>query len=321
MVLSRPIHQRVTQTVGRNESKQTMKSSFHPFRSARAKTEYQDLYMKRAKEWPVTSETKLLETPSGQTFVRVSGRITAPPLVLLPGSKGTSLTWIPNIAALSAHYRTYALDSIYDFGMSVSQRNINKPDDLITWLHEVLTVIDPEGSVNLLGLSYGGWLVSQYALHFPERVHKAVLLDPAATVLPVSFSLIFRALLSVIPLPGFRRQFYYWLLRDAVQSGKIGQTYVDEAVEDWAVAERCFAPLPMVVATVLNDKSLADFHVPCLVLIGENEKVYSALKAVQRLNRVAPQIKTEIIHNAGHDAWVVKANIVTKKVLDFLDEP
>jgi len=297
-----------------------MKSSFHPFRSARAKAEYQDLYMNRAKEWPVTSETKLLETPSGQTFVRVSGRITDPPLVLLPGSKGTSLTWIPNIAALSAHYRTYALDSIYDFGMSVSQRNINKPDDLVTWLHEVLTVINPEGSVNLLGLSYGGWLVSQYALHFPERVHKAVLLDPAATLLPVSFSLIFRALLSVIPLPGFRRQFYYWLLRDAVQSGKIGQTYVDEAVADWAVAERCFARLPMVAATVLNDRSLVDFPVPCLVLIGENEKVYSALKAVQRLNRVAPRIKTEIIQNAGHDAWVVQANIVTKKVLDFLDE-
>jgi len=307
--------------VRRYESKQTMKSSFHPFRSAQAKAEYQALYIKRAKEWPVASETKLIETPSGQTFVRVSGHITNPPLVLLPGSKGTSLTWIPNIAALSSHYRTYALDSIYDFGLSVSHRNIKKPDDLITWLHEILTVINPEGSVNLLGLSYGGWLVSQYALHFPERVHKIVLLDPAATVLPVSFSLIFRALLSVIPLPGFRQQFYYWLLRDTVQSGKIGQTYVDEAVADWAVAEHCFAPLPMVAASVLNDKSLSDFLVPCLVLIGENEKVYSALKAVQRLNRVAPQIKTEIINDAGHDAWVVKADVVTRKVLDFLNEP
>jgi pimeloyl-ACP methyl ester carboxylesterase len=298
-----------------------MKLPFHPFRSERAKAEYQALYMKRAKAWPVESETKLIETPSGQTFVRMSGRITDQTLVLLPGSKGTSLTWIPNIAALSSHYRTYALDSIYDFGLSVSHRNIKKPDDLITWLHEVLTVINPEGSVNLLGLSYGGWLVSQYALNFPERVHKIVLLDPAATVLPVSYSLIFRALLSVIPLPGFRQQFYYWLLRDTVQSGKIGQTYVDEAVADWTVAERCFAPLPMVAASVLNDESLSDFLVPCLVLIGENEKVYSALKAVQRLNRVAPQIKTEIIHDAGHDAWVVKADVVTRKILDFLNEP
>jgi pimeloyl-ACP methyl ester carboxylesterase len=305
----------------REEVKQTMQSSFHPFRSVQAKAEYQALYMKRAAEWPVASETRLIETPSGQTCVRVSGRLSDPALVLLPGSQGTSLTWIPNIAALSAHYRTFALDAIYDFGLSVSHRKIKKPDDLIAWLHEVLTVIAPESSVNLLGLSYGGWLVSQYALHFPKRVHKVVLLDPAATVLPVSFSLIFRALLSVIPLPGFRKQFYYWLLHDTVLSGEIGRTYVDDAVSDWAVAERCFKPLPLVAATVLNDEALKDFNVPSLVLIGENEKVYSAQKAVKRLNSIAPQIKTDIIHNAGHDAWVVKADIVTRKVLDFLNEP
>lgn len=70
----------------------------HPFRSARAKAEYQALYMERAKAWPVTSETQLIETPSGQTFVRSSGHLTDPPLILLPGSRGTScldggLTW------------------------------------------------------------------------------------------------------------------------------------------------------------------------------------------------------------------------------------
>ena len=298
-----------------------MKSPFHPFRSARARAEYQALYLKRAKDWPVASETRLIETPAGQTFVRVSGRSPDPPLILLPGSKGTSLTWIPNIAALAARYRTYALDSIYDFGLSVSYRNIKRPDDLITWLHEVLTVLVPEGPVNLLGLSYGGWLVSQYALRFPERLHKVVLLDPAATILPVSFALIFRALLTLIPLPGFRRRFYYWLLRDTVHSGKSGQAYVDEAVADWALAECCFEPQPMVAATVLNDKSLRDFKVPCLVIIGEHEKIYSARKAVKRLNRIAPQIKTEIIPQAGHDAWVVRADIVTSKILDFLSEP
>jgi pimeloyl-ACP methyl ester carboxylesterase len=159
-----------------------------------------------------------------------------------------------------------------------------------------------------------------YVLLFPYRVHKVVLLDPAATVLPVSYVLILRALLSVIPLPVIRQRFYYWLLRDTMQSGEIGKSYVDEAVADWNLAERCFAPLPMVAATVLDDQSLLDFPVPCLVLIGENEKVYPARKAIQRLNRIAPQIKTCIIHNAGHDAWVVKAYLVTRKVLDFLSE-
>jgi pimeloyl-ACP methyl ester carboxylesterase len=276
--------------------------------------------MERAKAWPVASETKIIETPSGQTFIRLSGRLTDPPLILLPGSRGTSLTWIPNIAALSAHYRIYALDSIYDFGLSVRHGNIKKPEDLVTWLDEVLTVLVPEGLLSLVGLSYGGWLASQYALRFPERLHKIVLVAPAVTVLPVSFALICRALLTLIPLPGFRQQFYNWLLHDTVQSGEKGRALVAEAVADWAVAERCFGPLPMVAATLLDDKVLQGFRVPCLVLLGEHEKIYSARKAVRRLNRVAPWIKTELIPGAGHDLWIVQADLVTRTILSFLGE-
>ena len=298
-----------------------MESSYHPFRSERAKAEYHTLYMERAKEWPVASETRLIETPSGQTFVRVSGRMTDPPLVLLPGSLGTSLTWIPTIAALSAHYRPYALDSIYDFGFSISRRNIKKPDDIVTWLHEVLAVLVPEASVSLIGLSYGGWVASQYAVRFPERVRKAVFLAPALTVLPVSFALLFRALLTRLPIPGVHKQFYYWLLKDTVQSGESGRAFVDEAVADWIVAERCFSPLPMIPATVLSDTALRNFNVPSLFLVGEHEKIYSAQKAVDRLNRLAPQIKAEIIPHAGHDLLFVQPELVTNRMLDFLREP
>ena len=296
------------------------KSPYHPFRSAQAKAEYHSFYKESAKAWPVVSETKLLDTPSGQTFVRVSGRPTDPALVLLPGSRGTSLTWIPNIAALSSQYRTYALDSIYDFGLSVRQRDLKTRNDLILWLEEVLTVLIPEGKFRLVGLSYGGWLASQYALRFPERLHKLVLLAPAATVLPVSFSLIFRALLTLLPFPKFRKQFYYWLLHDAVESGDASRAFVDEAIADWTMAEHCFAPLPLIPATVLDDKTLKDFPVPCLFLIGEHEKMYSAQKAVERIHHIAPQIRTEIIPQAGHDLTFVQAELVTRMILSFLSE-
>jgi len=297
-----------------------MKSSSHPFRSEQAKAEYHALYMERAKKWPVNSETRIIETPSGKTFVRMSGDMKNPPLILLPGSLGTSLTWIPNIAALSAQYRTYALDSIYDFGLSVSHQSIKKTDDIITWLHDVLSVLVPEANINIIGLSYGGWVASQYVLRFPERVRRVAFLAPAFTILPASFTLMFWALLTRLPISKFRKQFYYWLLKDTVQSGESGRASVDEAVADWIVAERCFGFLPAIPPTVLKDAELRDFNVPSLFLVGENEKIYSAQKAVNRLNRIAPQIQTEIIPYAGHDLSFVQAEQVTKKILDFLKE-
>ena len=293
-------------------------SPFHPFRSLQAQKEYHAYYMERSRVWPVKSETRSIETPSGQTFVRISGESASPSLVLLPGSLATSLSWIPNIATLSHRHKTYALDSIYDFGLSVRWRKIKNREDIIAWLNEVLTALIPTGTFNLMGLSYGGWVASQYALCHPERLHKLVLLAPAMTVLPVSFSLIFRALLTRLPFGEFYRWFYYWLLQDAVRSGSSGQAFVDEAIVDWRTAERCFSPMPIIPATVLSDKAWQSFQIPVLFMVGENEKMYPAQKAASHLNRVAPRIETEVISRAGHDLTFTQAELVNGRILEFL---
>jgi pimeloyl-ACP methyl ester carboxylesterase len=293
-------------------------SPWHPFRSAAARAEYLALYADRAKRWPVPSETRTLDTPAGQTCVRMSGRPTDPPLVLLHGVRGNSLMWIPNIAALSARYRTYAVDTINDTGLSVRQRPITRPEHLLQWLDEVLAALSPGAPVSLVGMSYGGWLACEYALHFPARLRKVVLLAPAATVLPVSFAFTWRGALTLLPGLTFRRRFFYWLLHDAAQSGAAGRAQVDEYVNDWDVAERCFASLPAVPGTVLSDQALASLKVPTLYLVGENEKVYPASKALQRVHRVAPQIKTRLIPRAGHDLWIAQADIVNQALVDFL---
>ena len=43
--------------------------AYHPFRTAKAKEAHLALYDLRAQQWPVASETRMVETPYGQTFV------------------------------------------------------------------------------------------------------------------------------------------------------------------------------------------------------------------------------------------------------------
>jgi pimeloyl-ACP methyl ester carboxylesterase len=70
--------------------------------------------------------------------------------------------------------------------------------------------------------------------------------------------------------------------------------------------------------TVFDDDEWKSIGVPMLYVVGENEKIYSAEKAVQHLNTVAPQIKTDIIPGAGHDLVSVQAEMVDEMVLKFL---
>jgi pimeloyl-ACP methyl ester carboxylesterase len=293
---------------------------FYPFRSERAKAEYEAFCLDRAKAWPIPSETMTFETASGQTFVRASGRITDPPLVLLPGGRSGSLMWIHNIAALSAHYRTYALDTLGDVGFSLNRRDISKPEDLVNWLDEVSAVLVPEGPLNLLGISYGGWLAGQYALRFPGRLRNVVLLAPACTVLPVSSAFMARMGLLSIPVGKPLRRILRWLFRDAVRGDAACRALAEEAIADVQFAVRLFALPRPPWPTVINDEAWQGFRVPCLFLVGENEKIYSAQAAVGRLKRVAPQVKAEIIPGCGHDLTMVQADLVISKVLAFLSE-
>jgi pimeloyl-ACP methyl ester carboxylesterase len=294
---------------------------FYPFRSEPAKAEYEAFCAERAKAWPLPFETRLFDTTLGPTFVRISGQATDPPLVLLHGARGGSLMWVHLIGPLSARYRTFALDTIGDAGFSVNRQDITKPEQLVQWLDETLQVLVPRGQVNLMGISYGGWISALYALRAPERVRSVVMLAPGCTVLKTSFAFVARIALLSLPIGNRLRRTMCWLFKDAVNGDAASRALVEEAISDVERVVRLFALPRPPWPTVLDDSEWRQFRVPGLFLVGENEKIYSPQAAVRRIERVAPKVKTEIIPGAGHDLTMVRPDLVIKKVLEFLDEP
>ncbi len=111
---------------------------------------------------------------------------------------------------------------------------------------------------------------------------------------------------------------FTWLMQDAVKDDEANRRLVERAVDDILVAFQCFKFKPPVPPTVLKDEELASIKVPTLFLVGENEKLYSAQQAVQRLNEVAPQIETEIIPDCGHGLTIEQTEMVDKRILEFL---
>jgi len=293
---------------------------YHPFRSQKAKERYLKHYDLRAQTWPVASESLSVDTSYGQTFIRVSGPSNAKPLVLLPSSAATSLFWKPNIKALSKNFRVYAIDNIYDFGRSVYKRAINSVDDMMNWLDGMFDALGLENDINIMGLSHGAWLTSQYALHSPNRLNKIVLCAPPATIYPLPGMWAWYGITALIPHRYFLTNMTRWMFKDLTQKeDDVSKRMVNDLIDDAFIGLRSYKLKMPITPTVLNDEELRNIKMPTLFLVGENEVVYSAQKAIQRLNTVAPNIKTEIIPNAGHDLTIVQAEIVNKIVLDFLE--
>ncbi|GAB5494346.1 MAG: enantioselective carboxylesterase CesB [Phototrophicaceae bacterium] len=295
---------------------------YHPFLSEEAKTNYLAFYDGVASNWSVPSETKMIETSYGQTFVRISGAIDAPPLVLLHGAGSTSSMWMFSIEALSKHYRTYAVDSLINtgcVGRSIYTQAITNGDESSEWLNDLFDGLGLGNDINLIGASYGGWIANQYALRYQERLHKAVWIAPAGTVLPFSEDYLHRSMsLYMTRDPEVYKEFFRWNFKDFL--AKQPQV-LESMVAEFVLTLQSFVPpnpQEMPRLTALSDDELQAITIPTLFLIGENDVLYSANDAIERLNTIAPQIETQLIHDAGHDILLAQTEIVNQAILSFL---
>lgn len=262
----------------------------------------------------------MVATSYGQTFIRAGGKDGNPALVLLPGGNNTSLMWWQNISDLSQHFKTYAVDNIVDIGKSIPKKDIKRPEEFVVWLNELFDGLGLNTGINIVGLSYGGWIACNYALQSQGRLNKLALLAPAATVLPLCKEFWVRVMASaLIPHPYFTKSLLTWLCEDMSKKDNSSRAILKDAIDDFYTSIRAFKPRKLPVPTVLQDDELKKITVPTLYLVGENEKIYSAQQAVQRLNAIVPAITTEIIPGAGHDLSFVKPKAINRKIIEFLE--
>ena len=290
-------------------------SEHHPFRSIDAKEKCLAMFEAREKSnWPVKSEHLYVETSYGKTFVRAHGPVNAPHLVLLHGIGTNSLSWNHNIKDLSKEFRTYAVDIIDDYGLSINTTPIKNSSDHVKWLDELFTKLGFKDNINIIGHSYGSWMASQYALRFQKRLKKIVLIAPAATVLPIIFQFHIRHILSLLPFRYFKESLFSWV--DPTEKHKFE---VKKQADLIAVSMKCYKPRYRVVRpTVLSDEDLKSLKCQAFFLFGEKERIYSPDKAMERLDNIAPHIKKVIIPGVGHMS-ILQSPLLNKKIIAFLE--
>lgn len=291
-------------------------SGFAPYRSEAARDSFYAYYDSlKAKEWPVVSEERTIPTSYGETFVRITGPESGPPLVLLPGAGTTSLMWAPNVQALSEACRTIAVDQIGEIGRTTCTRPVRRFENLVEWLNELFDGLKLGGGINLTGMSYGGGLAAQYALHCPERLNRLVLLAPGATVYRLNGQFVARLILSAVASRWFLDPTFRWMFADMARKDP---QWIDATVEllRWVMRSLQRRQLPN--PPVLTDAEWGAWRVPTLFLVGEHETIYPAEKAVERLLRVAPMVTAEIVPGAGHDLTFVQAEVVNRRMVEFL---
>lgn len=197
---------------------------------------------------------------------------------------------------LRGHGRSERLATGYDFGTLVAD------------LQGVCDAFSVQEPVDLVGHSYGGLISLHYALRFPDRVRRLVLVD--------------------VPLPPGDRELYDAAFNHPAEVllGMLPDRVRGDIVGGGRRAQRLLESLQFLTTettlladvgaeTAIDDAALAGLTTPTLCLYGEDS---ACLPASERLARVLPTVRTVTVPG-GHFVPVESPVPMTTAIAEFLD--
>jgi non-heme chloroperoxidase len=253
------------------------------------------------------------------------GDETAPPLVFLHGFGASSFAWRHNLPVLAEHHKVVALD-LLGSGKSDKPRVEYSPD---IWVNLVNEFAQAQGyrKVKLIGNGLGGLIAAEFALKFPDKVDKLVLVDPLGRSYQLSRG---RRLLNARLLGGpafrllFRKSNVTRILKESIYSD------ADKVTDE--VAEGYYRPFLSPGATdayrrigreipqwKVGDR-FKDIRVPTLIVWGENDSITPVEDAVE-LNKLIPDSTLVTVPGAGHCPHEESPDQFNEALIRYLKRP
>lgn len=276
------------------------------YKSDKAREKALASYEKTLTQWPVPYENRVVETTFGETYIIVSGDHESKPLVLLHGGGGNSTMWNYNVAALSKHFRIYAIDIIGEAGKSAGTRP-TMMTEYSQWLKEVFDALSIS-KAEICGASLGGTFAHQFALTFPQYVNSLILFAPPS-LFNMRISFVFRFILANILPTTFARSFLQYM-------SSRGSEFPEQAIQDFIIQMQAYK-LNTNKIPIISDQDLARLPSRTLLLLGEDEVIYDLEKVASRIRAVAPFITITIISGAKHMVSVDQPDLVNEKIIQF----
>jgi pimeloyl-ACP methyl ester carboxylesterase len=257
---------------------------------------------------------QVIQTSRGPSHVLIAGEESKPPLVTLHGSLASSAHVVSEMGPLLKRFRVIAPDLP---GQSVRGPQVRLPlndDSLARWLLETLDGLGVE-KFDLFGVSWGGFVARLTASAAPERVRRLVLLVPAGIVNGPVWEGI-----TQIAVP----MFMYRLFPSEDRLRRLFEPMFTTWDSDWAAymgdAFRIFA-LDLRIPPLATDEQLRKLKPPTFVLGGSDDLSFPGEKMIDRIEAVAPQVKTMLIAGSKHCPPTTNEfrNWMAYRVVEFLE--
>lgn len=260
---------------------------------------------------PVTD--RWVETRAGRTHVLTAGDATAPPVVVFQGGNVTNPVTLAWVQELASEYYLIAPDTPGQPGWS----DPHEPDEYGPWVIDVLDGLEIDRAA-MVGISHGGGVLLEAAVHAPDRIAAAVLVAPAGFGTPLSWALSRIVILSlayrVVPRRGLLTRALAPMFSDPIDT-------VDTVVIETVGQALRTGDLQASFPGPDDPADLAAFNTPTMVILSERDPFFPASRIRPRVEQTLPAL-AECITLAGerHFLSTTGQERVTDNIRQFLGE-
>lgn len=293
------------------------------FKTKAGEDEYLAAYAKTLAFWPVSASELDLPTSYGLIHAVTAGPepgaplpADSTPLLLLPATNASSTMWYANVKALAAGRRIICLDLPGHTGKTVPSRGLAGRDDAAAWILEALDALRID-RVAVTGLSVGGWMALNLALRAPGRVTRVAALSPVGAFGPISLMLLLRML--PMGLGATRERIAGYIRWIQGKGDELSPALVDQFIV--GMQNFNFRNPAFYLPRAFPEAELRSLAMPVLLLLGENEVMFSRRGALKRATALLPHLQAAVIPGAGHFLSAERPDLVNQSLLAFFGAP
>ena len=251
-------------------------------------------------------------------------------VILIHGLGASADIWMHNVEALAKQHRVYVPD-LLGFGRSDKPGPSFSPLDYVRFLDDFMNILNIE-KASLVGQSLGGGITLHYALQFPQKVNKLVLVGSAGLGKEVIWTL------RLMSLPFLGELISY-------PSRKGVEIFYKLAVRDQALVTKDFVDLYYdifsqlgfqkfllkTVRSIINIRgareevlsssmnNLSRIKQPVLIIWGAKDRVLPLKHAYWGKERLS-KAELKIMEGCGHIPFFERSEEFNRLLLEFLSE-
>lgn len=234
-------------------------------------------------------EEIVVSTSFGDTYIIAMGEKSLPPIVLLHGSGMNSAMWIKEMKEYSLKHRVYAIDMPGEPGKSDERQLPFEGDYFPCWLNEVCDELLIK-KTSIVGISLGAWAGTKFAVKYPNKVDKLVLLCPAG-IGPQKKSFALKALFySILGDKGI----------DKLYCKVNGDKPMPEIILNYQKLIGRHFNFRKEIIPLFSDEELIKLKMPITLFVGAKDIMFYSEKTANRLKSIVNHAKINLMENEGH---------------------